>query len=88
MELTAKQRDVIRHALGFNGRSKESYRNHFVTGPGSDDYDAWMDLVSKGLAHRSAGTEISGGDDVFWVTRETALSVREKNEHLSRDFRE
>jgi hypothetical protein len=85
--LTPKQRALARHALGFDGRHKESYRNHFVTGPGSSDYDEWMDMVQKGFAIRREGTPLSGGDDVFWCTRETALFVREKDEHLSREFR-
>ena len=88
MEITEQQRGLARHALGFDGRHKESYRNHFVTGKGSVDYDAWMDLVTKGYAHRRDGSAISGGDDIFWVTRELAIYVRENHEHLSRDFRE
>ena len=88
MELTPKQRSVVRHCIGFDGRHKTTNRNHFVTGPGSDDYDAWVDMVAKGYAYRREGSEISGGDDIFWVKRETALFVREKNEHLSRDFKE
>lgn len=88
LELTKRQRDFARHAVGFDGRSKTTYRNHFVIGKGQDGYDDWMDMVSKGYAYRRAGSEISGGDDVFWVTREVALFVRNKNERVARDFRE
>jgi len=88
MELTDKQRHLVRHAIGFDGRHTETFRNHFVTGRGSDDYEPWMDMVAKGYAHLRLGSEISGGDDIFWVTKETALFVRENDEHLSRDFRE
>lgn len=87
IELMKQQRELVRHAIGLNERSKKTYRNHFVTGAGSKDYDAWMDMVTKGYAHHRPGSEMSGGDDVFWVTRETALSVCNKNEHLSEDFR-
>lgn len=88
MELTEKQRELVRHAVGFDGRSKTSYRNHFVIGPGCEDYDAWMALVQAGGAHHRKGSEISGGGDIFWATRETALAVRNRDEHLGRDFRE
>jgi hypothetical protein len=87
MNLTIKQVEQIRHCIGLSSRNKTTNRNHFVTGPGSDDYDSWMDLVAKGYANRRAGSEISGGDDIFWVTRETALFVRKTDEHLSKDFR-
>lgn len=88
MELTRRQRDFVRHAIGFDGRSKTTYRNHFVVGPGTDGYEDWMDLVQKGYAKRREGSAISGGDDVFWVTRETALFVCNKDERLAPDFRE
>jgi len=88
MELTERQREFVRHAIGLNGRSKMTYRNHFVIGKGGDGYEDWMDLVRKGYAHHRAGSEISGGDDVFWATRETALAVRKPREHVSPDFRE
>lgn len=92
LSLTKNQRDMARHALGFDGRNKTSYRNHYVVGKGSFacEYDRhlWMDLVSRGLAHHRGPREISGGDDTFWCTRELALAVREKNEHLGADFRE
>ena len=91
IELTPLQRENVRHALGFDagGRAKStSYRNHFVANTGSDDAKSWDDLVSRGLAHHKGPSEISGGGEVYWCTRELALSVREKDEHLSRDFYE
>ena len=36
MDVTDKQRDILRHALGFGRRTRPGWRNHFVTGPGSD----------------------------------------------------
>lgn len=78
--LTAEQKDLARHALGLPNRSRKSYRNHFVTGAGSDDYEAWTDLVAKGLATRRAGNPITGGDDLFRLTRrgaQAALNIRE-----------
>jgi hypothetical protein len=64
--LNAKELDVMKHALGW----PRMYRNHFVTGPGSDDYDTWEALVAKGLATKQAGNPLSGGDPCFFVTVE------------------
>jgi hypothetical protein len=62
-----RERDIIRHALGL-ARSSREYRNHFVTGPGSDDYDYCEALVAKGWMSRHEGSALSGGDPVYSVT--------------------
>ena len=66
--MTEKQRDILRHALGL-GRERNSYRNHFVTGPGSDDYADCEALVAAGLMHRREGNPLSGGDPIYSVTK-------------------
>lgn len=86
IHLNEKQIQMIRHAVGFDGRSKVTYRNHYCIGRGCDGFGDWMDLVTRGLAYRRAGSEISGGDDVFWASREAVLAVRKQDEHLARDF--
>lgn len=90
IELTPKQRDMVRHALGFDQTrgKKESYRNHYVTDAATEDGQAWRALVDRGLAKRGKPSELSWGGDVFWCTRELALAVREPDEHLSRGFRD
>lgn len=85
---TPKMVELARHALGFDGRNKTQYRNHFVIGPGCDDYETWTHMVAEGLANRYPPREISGGMDTFSVKRDFAMMVRKKNEHLGRDFRE
>jgi len=85
--LNDRQRRMVRHALGFDGRHRVQYRNHYVVGNDSPDYAEWTDLVTRGLAHRHGGNELSGGDPVFWCTRELALSVLERRERLAEDFR-
>lgn len=67
-QLTA-QLHILQHALGVDqyGRGKQ-YRNHFVTGEGSDDFGACMALVDAGLMTRTPGNAITGGDDLFRVT--------------------
>lgn len=67
--MTTKELDVLRHSLGLdsNGRGR-AFRNHFVTGEGSDDYSACCALVDAGLMTRRNGNALSGGDDIFIVT--------------------
>lgn len=62
---------VLQHSLGVDhfGRGRQ-YRNHFCAGPGHDDYDTCMELVALELMTRRAGTELTGGDDLFLVTDE------------------
>jgi len=88
VDLTTREKELIRHAVGFDGRSKTSYRNHFVVGPGMEDYDVWMGLVKRGLAYHAEPSPLSGGDDIFWVSRAAALAVRQSDEHLSPEFRD
>lgn len=45
MEISQKEVDVLRHALGW----PKCYRNYFVTGEGSDDFTLCEKLVKKGL---------------------------------------
>lgn len=87
IELNDKQREMVRHAIGFDGRSKTTTRNHYCIGVGGDGYEDWAVLLRDGLVTRRAPSELSGGDDTFYVGRELALFVRKNNEHLSRDFR-
>jgi hypothetical protein len=101
--LTKRQREFVRHALGFDGRRhKVTNRNHFRVGPGGYGYEDWMDMVSRGYAKRWAcpshgckrlqvhltGHPLAGGKDYFWLTRETAESVLNKGEHLSEGFKD
>jgi hypothetical protein len=61
---------VLQHALGVDqhGRGRQ-FRNHFVTGAGSEDHRACSEAVRLGLMSRRKGGVLSGGDDVFQVTR-------------------
>ncbi len=82
--MNANQREMARHALGFPNKKNESYRNHFCIGPGGDGYEDWLDLVEKGLAIRRTSKN-HGGDDLFYLTLQGALMVRDAKEHLSRE---
>ena len=71
---------ILLHSLGLN-YGDNAYRNHFVTGEGSVDYPHCMALVGKGLMVKRAGNELSGGDDVFFVTedgKQAAAALRAK----------
>jgi hypothetical protein len=69
MGSTAHQRmHILRHALGVRHPRAVPYRNHFVTGPGSDDYEACEELVQAGLMIRRDASELSGNDPVYVVT--------------------
>lgn len=60
---------ILQHALGLDRYGQgESYRNHFVTGRGSIDFDPCMALADAGLMTRTPGNAITGGDDLFRVT--------------------
>ncbi len=65
---TSEQLDILRHALGIRKPGDRSFRNHFVTGPGSDDYDDCEELVAKRLMTKCAGNALTGGDPCYYVT--------------------
>lgn len=65
--MTPLQREIMEHALGL-GRGIAPFRNHFVTGPGSDDYEACEALVAAGLMLKRNGSPLSGGEPIYFVT--------------------
>lgn len=81
--MSPEQRRLARHALGLtDSRRKVSYRNHFVTGEGSTDYEAWKAMVAAGHATRRAGNALTGGDDLFRLTRTGAQLALNRGEKL------
>jgi hypothetical protein len=65
----ARRLHILQHALGVDefGRG-EQYREHFVTGEGSDDHPDCMALFEAGLMTRRANIEMYGGMDLFRVS--------------------
>lgn len=61
--LSVRQREILEHALGW----PKDYRNHFVTGPDTVDYDDCETLVRMGLMERSQRI-LNGGLIVYSVT--------------------
>lgn len=60
---------ILQHSLGVDqfGQGKE-YRNYFVTGEGSTDYDECVALVADGLMTQRKGNQLTGEMDAFFVT--------------------
>jgi hypothetical protein len=81
--MTPKQIELARHALGLDGRRRQTFRNHFVTGPGSSDYGDWEAMVAAGLARKSPGSPLTGGDPIFRLTRAGADRALLPGETLS-----
>lgn len=73
--LTIRHMELMRHAIGLPNPEKAPYRNHFVTGPGSADYDDWQNLVGLGVATRAEGSALTGGDYLFKVTEAGIAAV-------------
>lgn len=65
-----KKLHILQHSLGLDQYGQgRGHRNYFVTSPGSTDYPHCIALVQDGLMTQTHGNSITGGDDVFRVTR-------------------
>ncbi len=81
--MTPRQRELARHALGLDGVRKAAYRNHFVAGPGHDDYDDWVAMVTVGLAVKKTSLPGYGGDDLFWLKAEAGYLACDPGETVT-----
>jgi hypothetical protein len=82
--MTNRQREFARHALGLPNSAHETNRNHFCIPKGSDGYEDWEDLVSKGMAVKAVGGASWCGD-FFYLTLEGAKAALLPIEHVSRE---
>lgn len=80
--MTPHQIELARHALGLDGRRRQSYRNRFWAGPGHDDFADWQEMVSSGDAHVSAPRDGHRPDHAFWLTRTGAEKALRDGERL------
>lgn len=88
-QMTEKQIALARHALGLPNKARKSYRNYFVTGPGTPDWDDWLAMVEAGNATRRGPLEIFGGDSCFHLTRAGAdVALRAGERLCGEDFAE
>lgn len=75
--LTEARMHILRHSLGVPDLGQtDMYRNHFVTGEGSVDYPDCMALTEMGFMQCRKGSELTGGDNVFFVTEAGKAAVR------------
>lgn len=71
---------ILQHSLGLDkyGRGRD-YRNHFVTGPGTRDFDPCLALVEAGLMGDRGVHDLYGGDHCFTVTDAGRAAIREQS---------
>ncbi len=80
--LTPDEIELARHALGLSCRNKVSYRNHFVTDPEGADGKVWEAMVARGDAYSRPGSELTGGDTLYWLSPAAARAVLRRGEKL------
>lgn len=86
-KLSARQRELGRHALGLALPRRRSYRNRFFAGPGHADFADWQAMALAGLATRSAKPMAAGY--LFSLTVEGATLCLDVGETLDpEDFPE
>lgn len=80
MTLSPSQLHILQHSLGLDqyGRGRE-YRNRFVTGPGSKDWDDCQTLVSGACMHDHGPMAITGGMHCFQVTDRGRMKMHEQS---------
>ncbi len=82
-KLTGSEAEIMRHALGLD-RAKAAYRNRYITGPGTDTYPGCEALVARGLMGRRDGhPELTGGDPVYFVTKQGIEALQANGEEES-----
>lgn len=68
-DIDSKALHILQHSLGLNQYGPgNAYRNHFVTGPGSADFETCRSLVESGLMLEQKNHPLCGGDSLFTVT--------------------
>lgn len=74
--MTPEQRALARHALGLPNAAQRSYRNRYFTGPIDQHWDAMVDAGEAMVEPRS------GGQRMFWLTRNGAMAALDAGESL------
>ena len=69
--MKARKLEILQHSLGVDeyGRGNR-YRNRFVTGEGSDDFDVCASLAADGLMTDHGAIEVFGGSHCFSVSKD------------------
>lgn len=67
--MTPEHLHILQHSLGLDEYGRGTmYRDHFVTGEGSKDHAACVELTALGFMTRRPAVQLFGGDDIFHVT--------------------
>ena len=90
-EMTPKQIELARHALGLPNELRRSCRNRFIAGEGHANHAEWTAMVEAGHAQRHraekqiirAEKRISRGDCVFQLTDQGAKAAVMPGEELN-----
>jgi hypothetical protein len=70
--------EILQHALGLDRYGCGSgYRNHFVTGPGTPDFEQCRELAAQGLMEDHGVHPMCGGSHLFTVTEAGRRYVRD-----------
>lgn len=81
--MDSKQRRLARHALGLPNDSKRSYRNRYVTAPGTPEHDMWLAMEGAKEAVRTPGDEMGlGKNDHFRLRHAGAKAALDPGEML------
>lgn len=76
MTLTSQQLHILQHSLGVDKYGQgEQYRNHFVTGRGSKDWDDCLRLCVTGMMKHRKNPIPASGDFTFQVTEQGKLRM-------------
>jgi len=68
-DLSGHQLHILQHSLGVDKHGQgNQYRNHFCTGPGSDDFAECNQLVALGMMKDHGPSATAGGMHYFQVT--------------------
>jgi hypothetical protein len=80
-EVSEREIELARHALGLPNKRRCSYRNYFVAGPGHIDYEHWQWMVFAGNATVRRRLPL-GGDHCFYLTDNGAIPALRSGEWL------
>lgn len=80
-DITERERDFIRHALGLS-KQKTGFRNYYCAG--GDDVEVGRSLVRKGMAVEARPNSVFP-DPIFYISTAGFNAVRRRGERMDND---
>lgn len=81
--MTPHQLKLARHALGLPNDHKWSYRNRYITAPGTREHQSWEEMAIAGEAVKTHGDDMGlGKNDHFRLRHAAAKAALEPGERL------